>query len=77
LGVELCPHLIFLPLNFEKYGQKAEEVREVLVKYDPRYEAGSCDEAFLNITKVSGSDLDGMARSGDIYSALDIKGLDN
>lgn len=52
VGVELCPHLIFLPLNFEKYGQKAEEVREVLAKYDPRYEAGSCDEAFLNITKV-------------------------
>ncbi|KAH0610335.1 uncharacterized protein H6S33_011862 [Morchella sextelata] len=51
IAKQLCPHLIFLPLNFEKYGQKAEEVREVLVKYDPRYEAGSCDEAFLNITK--------------------------
>ncbi|RPB11410.1 IMS-domain-containing protein [Morchella conica CCBAS932] len=51
IAKQLCPHLIFLPLNFEKYGQKAEEVREVLAKYDPRYEAGSCDEAFLNITK--------------------------
>lgn len=44
--------MVFLPLNFDKYIKKAEEIREVLAKYDERYEAGSNDEAFLNITKV-------------------------
>lgn len=51
-AIELCPQLVFLPQNFDKYRKKAEEIREVLVKYDERYEAGSCDEAFLNITGV-------------------------
>lgn len=50
--IELCPQLVFLPLNFDKYTKKAEEIREVLATYDERYEAGSCDEAFLNITGV-------------------------
>lgn len=50
--IELCPQLVFLPLSFDKYTKKAEEIREVLARYDERYEAGSCDEAFLNITGV-------------------------
>lgn len=47
---KLCPHLIHLPLNFEKYTAKAREVRAVLEKYDPRFESASIDEAYLNIT---------------------------
>lgn len=48
---KLCPELIHLPLNFEKYTAKAKEVRAVLEQYDPRYESASIDEAYLNITK--------------------------
>ncbi|KAF3941162.1 hypothetical protein ABW19_dt0204997 [Dactylella cylindrospora] len=51
IAMKLCPQLVFLPLNFEKYNAKAKEVREVLVRYDDRFEAASCDEAYLNITK--------------------------
>ena len=50
---KLCPQLICLPLNFEKYTKKAKEVREVLAEYDPRFESASIDEAYLNITKVA------------------------
>jgi DNA polymerase kappa len=49
---KLCPQLISLPLNFAKYTAKAQEVREILVDYDPRFESASIDEAYLNITKV-------------------------
>lgn len=48
---KLCPHLIQIPLNFEKYTSKAQEVREILVDYDPRFESASIDEAYLNITE--------------------------
>lgn len=48
---KLCPTLIHLPLNFEKYTAKAKQVRAVLVQYDPRFESASIDEAYLNITK--------------------------
>ncbi|KAF6828462.1 DNA-directed polymerase [Colletotrichum musicola] len=48
---KLCPELVLLKLNFEKYTAKANEVREVLVEYDPRFESASIDEAYLNITE--------------------------
>ena len=51
VAMKLCPHLICLPLNFEKYTAKAQEVREILVDYDPRFESASIDEAYMNITQ--------------------------
>ncbi|KAL2179398.1 uncharacterized protein P884DRAFT_283331 [Thermothelomyces heterothallicus CBS 202.75] len=48
---KLCPELIVLPLNFDKYNAKAAEVREILATYDPRFESASIDEAYLNITE--------------------------
>ena len=51
VAMKLCPQLICLPVNFQKYSAKAGEVREVLAEYDPRFESASCDEAYLNITQ--------------------------
>ncbi|KAF2110023.1 DNA polymerase kappa [Lophiotrema nucula] len=50
VAMKLCPQLICLPLDFQKYSAKAEEVRAVLAQYDPRFESASCDEAYLNLT---------------------------
>ena len=50
IAMKLCPQLICLPLNFDKYIAKANEVRVILAEYDPRYETASLDEAYLNIT---------------------------
>lgn len=50
VAMKLCPQLICVPLNFSKYMAKAEEVREVLARYDPGFESASCDEAYLNLT---------------------------
>ena len=51
VAMKLCPDLICLPLNFRKYTAKAQEVREILADYDPRFESASIDEAYLNITQ--------------------------
>lgn len=51
VAMKLCPQLVCLPLNFEKYTKKAQEVREVLAQYDPRFQSASMDEAYLNITQ--------------------------
>ncbi|KAH9826888.1 DNA polymerase kappa [Teratosphaeria destructans] len=48
---KLCPQLLHVPLNFEKYTAKTKEVRAVLEQYDPRFESASIDEAYLNITE--------------------------
>jgi DNA polymerase kappa len=50
VAMKLCPQLICLPLNFDKYSAKAHEVRAVLRDYDERFESASMDEAYLNIT---------------------------
>ena len=51
VATKLCPQLIQLPLNFQKYTAKAQEVREILADYDTRFESASIDEAYLNITE--------------------------
>ncbi|KAF2454226.1 hypothetical protein BDY21DRAFT_400149 [Lineolata rhizophorae] len=47
---KLCPELALLPLNFARYGAKARQVRGVLARFDPRFEAASIDEAYLDVT---------------------------
>lgn len=51
IAKKLCPDLVTVPLNFEKYIKKAEEIRAILAKVDPEYRAGSLDEAHLNATQ--------------------------
>ncbi|KAI5921051.1 hypothetical protein F4810DRAFT_702529 [Camillea tinctor] len=48
---KLCPDLLLLRPNFDKYSAKAQEVREILAHYDPRFESASIDEAYLNVTQ--------------------------
>lgn len=48
---KLCPSLVLIKPNFHKYTAKAQEVREILAGYDPRFESASIDEAYLNITE--------------------------
>ncbi|KAL2864355.1 Y-family DNA polymerase [Aspergillus lucknowensis] len=50
VAMKLCPQLICLPQNFEKYTAKAQEIRAILARYDPNFESASIDEAYLNIT---------------------------
>lgn len=50
IGVKLCPHLIFVPPSFDKYQCVSERTRAVFARYDPAFEAGSLDEAYLDVT---------------------------
>ncbi|KAI1940496.1 hypothetical protein LOZ66_002090 [Ophidiomyces ophidiicola] len=47
----LCPELVCLPQNYQKYTAKAKEIRAIISHYDPRFESASIDEAYLNITQ--------------------------
>ncbi|KAI1173600.1 impB/mucB/samB family protein [Nemania sp. FL0916] len=48
---KLCPELLLIRPNFDKYTAKAGEVRDILADYDPRFESASIDEVYLNITE--------------------------
>lgn len=47
---KLCPQLVLLPQNYDKYTAKAKEIRAIMAQYDPLFESASIDEAYLNIT---------------------------
>lgn len=47
---ELCPGLIVVPYEFEKYEKVSEQVYRILLKYTSAVQPISCDEAFLDIT---------------------------
>jgi len=51
IGQKLCPELIILPPNFDKYTAMSERVRAMFAEYDPNYATMSLDEAYLDMTE--------------------------
>ncbi|KAL3350440.1 hypothetical protein AABB24_023083 [Solanum stoloniferum] len=49
---KLCPELLFVPVDFQKYNHYSNLTRKVFQKYDPNFLAASLDEAYLDITSV-------------------------
>ncbi|GFO46306.1 DNA polymerase kappa-like [Plakobranchus ocellatus] len=50
IGLKLCPSLVIVKPNFEKYHAVSKEVRNVLSQYDPNFCPMSLDEAYLDLT---------------------------
>ena len=47
---ELCPDLVVVPYDFEKYEEVSEIVYKTLLKYTSRVQPVSCDEAFIDVS---------------------------
>ncbi len=63
---KLCPQLVLVKPNFEKYVAASKSVRRVLERYDPNFAPMSLDEAYLDITpymKVHAMSPDQVAES--------------
>ncbi|KAK1645821.1 hypothetical protein QYE76_063626 [Lolium multiflorum] len=52
IGCKLCPDLVFVRPNFERYTHYSGLARKVFGRYDPNFFATSLDEAYLDITEV-------------------------
>ncbi|KAF7043819.1 hypothetical protein CFC21_053129 [Triticum aestivum] len=52
IGCKLCPDLVFVRPNFERYSHYSGLARKVFQRYDPNFFATSLDEAYLDITEV-------------------------
>lgn len=59
---ELCPQLIVVPYEFDKYEAVSELMYRILFRYSSRIQPVSCDEAYLDIT--------GLGEPGDIARKL-------
>jgi DNA polymerase-4 len=53
-AMKLCPKLILVPPDHHFYGQKSEEVMDLLSNYTPTLEQNSIDEAWLDMTGSEG-----------------------
>lgn len=51
IAKKLCPELIVVSPNFDKYHKASEQVREVLTQYDPNFCPMGLDESYLDITE--------------------------
>ncbi|CAI2182667.1 13190_t:CDS:2 [Funneliformis geosporum] len=51
----LCPQIIIVKPNFEKYTAVSQQIRTIFARYDPNFSAMSLDEAFLDITNYAQS----------------------
>ncbi|XP_005722357.1 DNA polymerase kappa [Pundamilia nyererei] len=50
IAKKLCPSLVIVPLNFDKYRAVSNEIREIFADYDPNFQPMSLDEAYLDFT---------------------------
>lgn len=52
---KLCPHAVFLPVDYGEYSRVSRQVKEVLREFSPVMEDVGIDEAFLDISGVDRS----------------------
>lgn len=52
IAKELCPELIFIPCNFQKYKAVSHVMKEIVAEYDPTYISMGLDEVNLDVTEV-------------------------
>ncbi|KAM7391769.1 hypothetical protein PAMP_022428 [Pampus punctatissimus] len=50
IAKKLCPGLVIVPTNFDKYRAVSNEIREIFADYDPHFQPVSLDEAYLDFT---------------------------
>ncbi|XP_049435518.1 DNA polymerase kappa isoform X1 [Epinephelus fuscoguttatus] len=50
IGKKLCPGLVIVPTNFDKYRAVSGEIRKIFADYDPHFQPMSLDEAYLDFT---------------------------
>ncbi len=55
-AVKLCPQLVLLPPNFDKYRAESRKIREILRCFTEVIEPLSLDEAFLDVTNSAAFD---------------------
>ncbi|OHB99452.1 MAG: hypothetical protein A3G70_04190 [Planctomycetes bacterium RIFCSPLOWO2_12_FULL_39_13] len=49
---KLCPHAVFLPVDYEEYSRVSERIKKILREYCPIMEDVGIDEAFLDISQI-------------------------
>ena len=68
-AAELCPNIIFLPVDMEKYKRISKEIHSIFRNYTSAIEPISIDEAFLQLDVGNPVDI-GESIKKEIYNRL-------
>jgi DNA polymerase-4 len=49
---KLCPHAVFLPVDYEAYSRESQKIKDILRRFTPIMEDVGIDEAFLDISGI-------------------------
>src|SRR5262245_64318242 len=49
-ALRLCPHAVFIPPDFRRYGRESEKIFAIYREITPLVQAVSIDEAYLDVT---------------------------
>lgn len=52
---KLCPHAVFLPVDYEEYSRVSETIKRILREFSPIMEDVGIDEAFLDVSQIDKS----------------------
>ena len=66
----LCPQAKYVPPNWGLYERTSEEVMTTLRGFADRFEQGSIDEAYLDITSRAGDERSAKAVAGEVKAAV-------
>ncbi len=66
-ALELCPHLILVPVRFELYRAASSRIRAIFGRFTPLIEPLSLDEAYLDVTHLQS---DGAAIAREIRAQI-------
>lgn len=51
IAKKLCPDLVIVPSNFDKYTAVSKDIKTVMAEFDPNFCPMSLDEAYLDLTE--------------------------
>lgn len=70
-ALELCPNLIFVPVNMEKYKKVSRQIYKIFSRYTSIIESISIDEAFLDVGTANAIEIGKMIKE-DIKKELSL-----
>lgn len=66
MALKLCPDLVLIPVNFEKYKKASESIFQVFKAFTKKIEPVSIDEAYLDVTDCKKFNNDAIAIAEEI-----------
>ena len=70
IGKKLCPELVIVPPNYDKYRQVSAQVQEVLAIYDSHFCSMGLDEAYLDLTTFIRNKLSSVDEGRNVTSGI-------